>query len=110
MLGHVPFNLCEVHELSRVALYIRQQALFTLIQRNPAHQVPYAPDTIRQMVQMILAHLPHRAARLVRDMLTSTGQTEVTMLRLAPGTVCGTIPKKLSLHLHLSQSWHGVLN
>jgi len=25
MLGHVPFNLCEVHELSRVALYIRLQ-------------------------------------------------------------------------------------
>jgi len=80
MLGHVPFNLCEVHELSRVALYIRQQALFTLIQRNPAHQVPYDPDTIRQMVQMIQVHLPHRAARLVRDMLTSTGPTEVTML------------------------------
>jgi len=80
MLGHVPFNLCEVHELSRVALYIRQQALFTLIQRNPAHQVPYDPDTIRQMVQMIQVHLPHRAARLVRDMLTSTGPTEVTIL------------------------------
>jgi len=47
ILGHVPFNLCEVHELSRVALYIRQQALFTLIQRNLAHQMPYAPDTIR---------------------------------------------------------------
>jgi len=80
MLGHVPFNLCEVHELSRVALCIRQQALFTLIQRNPAHQVSYAPDTIRQMVQMIQAHLLHRAARRVRDMLTSTGPTEVTLL------------------------------
>ena len=80
ILGHVPFNLCEVHELSRVALYIRQQALFTLIQRNPAHQVPYDPDTIMQMVQMIQLHLPHRAARLVRDILTSTGPTEVTIL------------------------------
>jgi len=67
MLGHVSFNLCEVHGLSRVALYIRHQALFTLIQRNPAHQVPYDADTIRQMVQMIQAHLPHRAVRLVRD-------------------------------------------
>jgi len=80
MLGHVPFNLCEVHELSRVALYIRQQALFTLVQQNPAHQMPYAPDTIKQMVQMVQTHLPHRAAQLVRDMLTWMGPTETTML------------------------------
>jgi len=80
MLGHVPFNLCEVHELSRITLYICQQALFTLIQQNPAHEMPYAPDTIRQMVQMVQAHLPHRAAQLVRDMLTWTGPTETTKL------------------------------
>ena len=80
VLGHVPFNLCEVHELSRVTLYIHQQALFTLIQGNPAHQMPYAPDTIRQMVQMVQAHLQHWAAQLVCDMLTWTGPTEITML------------------------------
>jgi len=74
MMGHVPFNLCKVHELSRIKLYIRQQALFTLIQQNPA--------------QWSSALQPQKSMQRNGHWMTTTMTTVImTMSMIQPATV-----------------------